>query len=210
MPGAVPLALCSFRPRTGTYACFSLLGGMVRPQAAKNARIRASSSSSKRSSSSKARATVCLVRSSSVGPSPPENTSKSLRCMARRTTLSSRAGLSPTTLWKCTVMPSCASCCERNCAFVFKISPSKSSVPTAIISAVMAIPPFRCGAAFWPRAARFASAAAYRHTASTGVSAAAARSSSARAGMAASAASISASVGFVLGCGGVKMVQQSS
>ena len=73
--GVVQLC-CRARAHTPAFRCSA---GMVRPQAVKNARMRASSSSSKRSSSSKARATVCLVRSSSVGPSPPENTSRSLR-----------------------------------------------------------------------------------------------------------------------------------
>ena len=77
---------------------FAMFSGIVRPHAVKNARIFSSSSPSKRSVSPKARATVSFVRSSSVGPRPPEKTNRSLRERASRTTLSSRAGLSPTTV----------------------------------------------------------------------------------------------------------------
>src|SRR5699024_1399310 len=76
-----------------------------------------------------------------VGPSPPENTSRSLRAREVATSSFRRAALSPTTCWCSTVMPSSASSRLKNRALVLTMSPSKSSVPTQMISAVMGISP---------------------------------------------------------------------
>src|SRR5699024_7032936 len=71
-----------------------------------------------------------------------DRTSRSLRAAASRTSASSRAGLSPTTCWCSTVMPSSASSRLKNWALVFTISPSSSSVPTQMISATTVIASF--------------------------------------------------------------------
>ena len=77
--------------------------------------------------------------------------------------------------------------------------PSRSSVPTAMISAINGCAPFS-----QRQTARHRMI--FTHSAFSKASC----SSAASCGAPASAASTSASVGFVLGCGGVKMVQQSS
>ena len=149
-PGAVPWALGILWPRVGTMACLRLLGVGWRPVRAKNAVILAHSSASKCSVSPKAAATVSLVRSSSVGPSPPENTSSSLRARAWATSSRRRAGLSPMTCWCSTLTPSSASSRLKNCALVLTMSPSSSSVPTQMISAVTAVHPPPCGPRSFP------------------------------------------------------------
>ena len=139
-PGAVPWALGSLCPLVGTMACLRLLAVGVRPPRpvrAKKSTIFCHSASSKCRVSPKASATVSLVRSSSVGPSPPENTSRSLRLLASFTKSRRRPGLSPITCWCSTLMPSSASSRLKNWALVLTISPSSSSVPTQMISAVM-------------------------------------------------------------------------
>ena len=141
-PGAVPCALGSLRPRVGTMACLRLFAVGRRPVRAKKASILAHSSASKCSVSPKTSATVSLVRSSAVGPSPPEKTSRSLRSLASCTSARRRAGLSPTTCWCSTVTPSSASSRLKNWAFELTISPSSSSVPTQMISAITREAPF--------------------------------------------------------------------
>ena len=137
-PGAVPWSLMILWPFVGTMACLRLFSVGRRLVRAKKARILSHSASSKCSVSPKASATVSLVRSSSVGPNPPEKINRSLRPLACVTSSRRRAGLSPMTCWCSTLMPSSASSRLKNCALVFKISPSSSSVPTQMISAVTA------------------------------------------------------------------------
>ena len=137
-PGAVPWSLMILRPFVGTMACLRLFSVGRRFVRAKKARILSHSVSSKCSVSPKTSATVSLVRSSSVGPKPPEKMSRSLRLLAWVTSSRRRAGLSPMTCWCSTLMPSSASSRLKNCALVFKMSPSSSSVPTQMISAVTA------------------------------------------------------------------------
>ena len=144
-PGAVPWSLISLWPLVGHMACLRLFGVGRLFVRAKKSMIFCHSPSSKASVSPKASATVSLVRSSSVGPRPPEKTSRSLRLFACKTSSFSRAGLSPMTCWCSTLMPSSASSRLKNCALVFRISPSKSSVPTQIISAVTAVRHLPCG-----------------------------------------------------------------
>ena len=75
------------------------------------------------------------VRSSSVGPRPPVTMTTSERSSACWTVALSRPMLSPTWVTKKRSMPRPVSCWARYCELVSRISPSSSSVPTAIISA---------------------------------------------------------------------------
>ena len=218
----MPWALGILWPCTGTMACLRLFSVGVRPVRAKKSTIFCHSSGSNCSVSPKASATVSLVRSSSVGPRPPEKISRSLRRRAVSTSSFRRATLSPTTCWCSTEIPSSASSRLKNWALVLTMSPKRSSVPTQMISAVIGC---LLGGNFKIRASDAALPAkgmpgCPREIHSSGSSpmrmgifstlAAASASSSARPGMPASAASISARVGRVLGWAGVKMVQQSS
>ena len=153
-PGAVPWSLMSLWPTVGHIACLRLFGVGRLFVRAKKSMIFCHSPSSKASVSPNASATVSFVRSSSVGPRPPEKTSRSLRLFACKTSSFRRAGLSPMTCWCITLIPSSASSRLKNCALVFRMSPSRSSVPTQIISAVTAARHLPCGYRFSRRSRR--------------------------------------------------------
>ena len=93
------------------------------------------------SGASATRATVSLVRSSSVGPRPPVVMTTSARSSASRRAFSSLCGLSPTVCTCKRSIPSAESSRATWVASVLTVCPSRSSVPTDIISAFMR-PPF--------------------------------------------------------------------
>ena len=81
---------------------------------------------------------VSLVRSSSVGPKPPVVMTTSLRPSASSSASRSLPGLSPTVQAKSRLTPMAESSRATNAASVLIVCPSKSSVPTEMISAFMA------------------------------------------------------------------------
>ena len=83
---------------------------------------------------------VSLVRSSSVGPKPPVVMTTSLRPSASSNAPRSLPGLSPTVQAKSRLTPMAESSRATNAASVLIVCPSKSSVPTEMISAFIANP----------------------------------------------------------------------
>ncbi|CDB44597.1 unknown [Firmicutes bacterium CAG:240] len=133
-PGAVPWLFSNTVPPTGSIACLRLFLGILPPFDLKYERMRSAVSSSSLSSKPMTSQQTSFVRSSSVGPSPPEVITTSLRPRAVFSSCARRSGLSPTELRCMTDMPIAASSFERNCSLVLRISPSRSSVPTQRIS----------------------------------------------------------------------------
>ena len=84
-PGAVPLGLSSSVAPSMTNPCRRLMSGICMPRRANLARMRSIVAWSSRMPRPSTRATASRVRSSSVGPSPPVSTSRSLRDNASRT-----------------------------------------------------------------------------------------------------------------------------
>ena len=78
-------------------------------------------------------ATVCLVKSSFVGPKPPVKTMVSNLDRHCFITYSNLWGLSPITVCSTTLLPILLKSFERYCPFVLAIWPSNNSEPTATI-----------------------------------------------------------------------------
>ena len=134
-PGAVPTLLAKAWLPRGNQACLYWFSPTGRsPKYSRSLRRLSASSSSGRP---RTRATVSLVRSSLVGPRPPVVMTRSLRCRAARRHSSRRAALSPTTQAWCRSMPREERARATWAASVLMVWPSKSSVPTEMISAFM-------------------------------------------------------------------------
>ena len=142
-PGAVPTGLGSTSAPSGTSACLALLGAISRLSRAKNSSIRRSEGSCTTSLRPKVCASTSTVRSSRVGPRPPETSTISLRSAARRNASRMSAGSSFTEAWKrvSTSMPSSFS--ERNDLLESTISPRSSSSPIVSTSALTRTLPLR-------------------------------------------------------------------
>ena len=137
-PGAVP-GICSMNAApTGLVAWRRLFMGMRRPRPENIPMMRSSISSSASSGTPITAAMASRVRSSCVGPRPPQQMTASLRSSAsvRHDTMRSR--LSPTLVWKNVSMPDSASCSPIHDELVSVICPSRSSVPMATTSVRMA------------------------------------------------------------------------
>ncbi len=84
-PGAVPFGLASTIAPRGTIACRRLISGICQPRAANRRRIASVIDVDLRTAAAPgAAATTSRVRSSSVGPRPPVNTTRSARCQRVR------------------------------------------------------------------------------------------------------------------------------
>ena len=94
--GADPLGFFTGVAPSGMYAWRLLFSVMVNPRARDLAWIWSKSSWSNTSSRFEASATISRVRSSCVGPRPPDVITRSDRFMARSMTSLIRPGLSPT------------------------------------------------------------------------------------------------------------------
>lgn len=140
-PGAVPTVFLRAVAPLGSRAWTSWLSrmGLVPKYSFSLARLSLSSTRGRPSVS----AMVFFVRSSSVGPSPPEVMTRSLRERAVSSTSLRRPGLSPTVSTFMRSMPSAASSLAMKAASVLTVCPSRSSVPTEMISAFTGIPPYR-------------------------------------------------------------------
>ena len=128
---AIPIT----RPPAGTVACLrtpasNSVYGPVEPlgDPRETASISRSSSGSTTASSPAARARSSTVRSSWVGPSPPEVTSRSASRPSRIAS-SSSAGSSPTTVIRAGSSPSRVSSSARNGPFASPRVPRTSSLP---------------------------------------------------------------------------------
>ena len=78
-PGAVPIGFGSTSAPSGNHACCALFSDISRPTLRKNARIVSSTAGSSRCARPKACASTAEVRSSRVGPRPPDTSTMSLR-----------------------------------------------------------------------------------------------------------------------------------
>ncbi len=138
-PGAVPRGLSSGSAPSGTIAWRTFESGICRAKErtlASIARTMASLRTSLRSSNS---ATVSRVKSSSVGPSPPEAMISGTRFTASRKASSRSARSSPTTVLRTISIPSLFSSSVRKSELVSILSGVSSSEPTAMISAFIVI-----------------------------------------------------------------------
>jgi hypothetical protein len=95
-PGAVPIGFGRTSAPSGKSACFALFSAISRLKRLKNARICSSDSASRTSLRPNARAAISVVRSSRVGPSPPETSTTRARAAASRSTSSIARGSSGT------------------------------------------------------------------------------------------------------------------
>ena len=141
-PGAVPTGSSGVAP-SGTIACLrfasitapsSNLKRLAKPR--RTSAIFSSTSSSRTSSRPAKRATTSAVRSSAVGPRPPEVTIRSIPSSARKRSAASRSsGRSATTRMWATSTPSSASRSETQGPFLSAIRPVRTSVPVTTIPA---------------------------------------------------------------------------
>ena len=104
-PGALPLALGSRCAPSRTSAWRTLLGGIGMRRAVNRARRLVSSTGSRCSGTFRASARHSRVRSSSVGPRPPERMTMSARPSAMRIAAVRCLRLSPTMVLKATETP---------------------------------------------------------------------------------------------------------
>ena len=133
--GAVPLGFSTGVAPAGMSACLRLLGVVMRLRRWKRSSICATRPGSRMSSRPVTSATISRVRSSCVGPMPPDVITASERSMARASTSRMRPGLSPTTVLYSRLTPSGANCWAIQAELVSTIWPSSSSEPMAMISA---------------------------------------------------------------------------
>ena len=134
-PGAVPLALSMTRAPAGTIACRRLMAGISMRRDSNRALILAVIRSSSDSGRSSTPATTSRVRSSSVGPSPPQQTTRSALLSANRSAEAISSRSSPTWLLQTTSIPRRLSCSVMNSEFVSRREGVSSSLPTAMIAA---------------------------------------------------------------------------
>ena len=132
-PGAVPTALGKAVAPSGSRACLRWLDDMGRLPKYSRRRARLSASSSNGTFAT--RATVSLVRSSSVGPSPPVVITTSARPRASRRAASRRGPLSPRVCTCKRSTPRAESSRATWAASALTVCPKRSSVPTEMISA---------------------------------------------------------------------------
>ncbi len=97
-PGAVPLWFSMTMAPWGSMACFQLLSVGSVPLSAKNLSMAFLLGSCRYRGLPQTFAAVSLVRSSSVGPSPPDRMTMSERPMAVSSACESLSSLSPTTV----------------------------------------------------------------------------------------------------------------
>ena len=134
-PGAVPIGLAIACADGMSVACLTFVSGIGKPRLA-NKPLRCSSRSSCTAIfSPQTLAMVSRVRSSEVGPRPPDVSVTSERLLARFIASNSRSGSSPTFVTQRTSMPSLASSEARYEELVSTNSPISSSVPMDRISA---------------------------------------------------------------------------
>ena len=144
-PGAVPIGLGSAWAEGIRVACLMLVSGIGKPRLANWALRWASRSSWIAISSPNTAAMVSRVRSSDVGPRPPDVRVMSERVKARCMVSRRRSGSSPTLVIKRTSMPSFASSEARKAELVSTSSPISSSVPMDMISAFIGSLRVACG-----------------------------------------------------------------
>ncbi len=136
-PGAVPAELGSMVAVARMSACLRLLGVIARSRAAKRSSILRRTEASGWSVSWRTSATASRVRSSSVGPRPPEKKTRSERRRAVRVASTSCGRLSPTMVLKATGTPRALRRSVRKRELVSWRKGVRSSEPTAMISAIM-------------------------------------------------------------------------
>ncbi len=99
-PGAVPFSLSTTIASSGIIACFQLFSVNSKLRLTKYSAILLLDGSCIKSFLPSTFAATSFVRSSSVGPSPPDKITISERSSAVFKTIDNLSSLSPTTLWK--------------------------------------------------------------------------------------------------------------
>src|SRR5438552_14404129 len=135
MPGAVPAGFSILTGPAGTSACWRFDGDIVLPMRAKRRSSAASRPASRSSGRPVAAATPSRVRSSWVGPRPPQTTTTPARPSAALSTRSIWPTSSPTAVCRVTGTPTLARASEMNLALVSAICPARISDPTETTSA---------------------------------------------------------------------------
>ncbi len=136
-PGAVPIGFGRISLPSGKKACLRLLSLICRPTRAKNSRMIWKEPSSNFSSRPNESARTSVVKSSRVGPRPPEIRTRSLREIARFRASPISAGSSRTEVWKWHSMSDCNRHWAISALLESTISPLKSSSPIVSTSAFM-------------------------------------------------------------------------
>ncbi len=134
-PGARPFWLRSTSAPAGTRTWCRLFGVTRKFRSPKRARIRCSCSGSITGSTPRTRAATSTVRSSSVGPSPPETQTTRARPAARSRASSMSGSSSVTDERQRTCSPRAVSRSASHGELVSTISPRLSSSPTVRTSA---------------------------------------------------------------------------
>ena len=113
----------------GKSACRSLFGAIGRPRFAKNTRMRRSAAADRMRRFPAAFATASRVRSSIVGPRPPERMRRSAARAARRTSSTRGWNRSGIVTWRVTSKPRSVRRRDSHAAFVLATRPRVSSSP---------------------------------------------------------------------------------
>ena len=140
-PGAVPRGLGSTVTEGMTPACFLLVSGISCPRPRKFSSIAAMRSGSSVMVSPNVSAMASRVRSSFVGPRPPVQMMRSERSRHRCSISTISPISSPMMVTVCRSMPSAGSRAAMWAELVSTVSPIRSSVPKARISARMRASP---------------------------------------------------------------------
>ncbi len=139
-PGAVPIGFGMASPPSGMSAWRKLFWGMSRRRDRNIVAMCSASAISRTRGTPITSAIASRVRSSWVGPRPPQISTASDRDRRSRSAATIRVWLSPIARCSYESMPEAASCSPIQALFVSTIWPSSSSVPTARTSQRIADP----------------------------------------------------------------------
>jgi hypothetical protein len=137
MPEAVPQVLRMILEPRGIMAWMRFISGMVRLRLAKKSLRKFSQRSFNSRGWLSTAARAWRVRSSGVGPMPPEMMRVSHWGAAFLMARSMATWSSPTVVWARTEMPMAASCWESHAEFVSIVWPRTSSSPMEMMMAVI-------------------------------------------------------------------------
>ena len=135
IPGAVPLWLNKTSHASGTNACCLLRSTGSRPNPLKSCTMCSHTSSRKTISELKYFASVCLVRSSLVGPRPPVTITNCVSAYNPSMASTMASGVSEMLLMRVTSIPSSFKTVPNHALLVSTICPINISSPMVMISA---------------------------------------------------------------------------
>ena len=137
IPGAVPILLSIGTAPLGIITWTTLACDIFRPRLWKNSSSVLRHCSSSTSSVPSTSASAWRVRSSGVGPSPPETRTISARPIASPMAEAISPALSPTVWWETVGIPIAISLSANHAEFVSTVRPQVSSSPVDINIALM-------------------------------------------------------------------------